>query len=187
MRHYINASRLRVSLQRYWPFGTIPVIATDVFGNIWHRFCLLLLRNRLLLRKAKGSLTETSSLFLLKVSTFVMVIYSKAPAYISDGNSLSVTSNSPLWVGIIYHFIGSSWGCSKNRCVKWWTVLDLLAWNQDVTEGTEWANCILTAKVTMEALTLHTPFISLGHVTCAVHFNCYGWSVFHSVKSTCPY
>lgn len=187
MRQYQNVSHLRVTLQLYWPFGTTPLIATSVFDHIWHRVCLSSVRNRLPLRKAKGSLTETSNPLLLKVSTFVTLFCSKAAAYFSDETALSMTSISPLWACIIYHFIGSSWGCSKNRCVKWWTAHDLLAWNQDVIEGTGRANCILTAEVTMEALTLCTPCASLAHLTCAVHFNCYGWSVFHRVKSTCPH
>lgn len=96
-----------------------------------------------------------------------------------------ITGKSPPGLCVIYHFFCSSWGWSINRCVKWWTVHGLLAWNQDVTEGSIWANCIITARVTMEALTLHNTFSSLVYLICSVHFNCYGWSVFSTVKPTC--
>jgi len=38
-------------------------------------------------KKAKGNLNKASGLSFLKISTFVVVFYSKAPAYFSDGTS----------------------------------------------------------------------------------------------------
>lgn len=56
----------------------------NIFGHVWHRFCLPLVRNK---RRAKSSLNKASGLSFLKISTFVMVFYSEATAYFSDGNS----------------------------------------------------------------------------------------------------